>query len=63
MGEGGAVLTNDSRLKRIVESFRDWGRDCFCPPGVDNTCGKRFGWQLGAGQTHLKLIKLNGQKV
>lgn len=47
MGEGGAVLTNDSRLKRIVESFRDWGRDCFCPPGVDNTCGKRFGWQLG----------------
>lgn len=47
MGEGGAVLTNDSRLKKIVESFRDWGRDCWCPPGVDNTCGKRFGWQLG----------------
>jgi len=47
MGEGGAILTNDSRLKRIVESFRDWGRDCFCPPGVDNTCGKRFGWQMG----------------
>ena len=47
MGEGGAVLTNDSRLKKIVESFRDWGRDCWCPPGVDNTCGKRFEWQLG----------------
>ncbi|NJN02934.1 MAG: lipopolysaccharide biosynthesis protein RfbH [Leptolyngbyaceae cyanobacterium SL_1_1] len=47
MGEGGAVLTSDSRLRKIVESFRDWGRDCWCPPGVDNTCGKRFGWQLG----------------
>jgi CDP-6-deoxy-D-xylo-4-hexulose-3-dehydrase len=47
MGEGGAVLTNDSRLKKIVESFRDWGRDCWCAPGVDNTCGKRFDWQLG----------------
>lgn len=47
MGEGGAVLTNDSRLKTIVESFRDWGRDCWCAPGVDNTCNKRFGWQLG----------------
>jgi len=47
MGEGGAVLTNDTRLKKIVESFRDWGRDCWCPPGVDNTCNKRFEWQLG----------------
>lgn len=47
MGEGGAVLTSDSRLKKIVESFRDWGRDCWCPPGVDNSCNKRFGWQLG----------------
>ena len=47
MGEGGGVLTNDSRLKKIVESFRDWGRDCWCPPGVDNTCGKRYEWQLG----------------
>lgn len=47
MGEGGAVLTNDSRLKKIVESFRDWGRDCWCAPGVDNTCNKRYGWQLG----------------
>ncbi|NUN63499.1 lipopolysaccharide biosynthesis protein RfbH [Pseudanabaena biceps] len=47
MGEGGAVLTSDTRLKKIVESFRDWGRDCWCPPGVDNTCGKRYEWQLG----------------
>jgi len=47
MGEGGAVLTNDPRLKRIAESFRDWGRDCFCDPGKDNTCGKRFCWKLG----------------
>ncbi|NEQ31949.1 MAG: lipopolysaccharide biosynthesis protein RfbH [Leptolyngbya sp. SIO4C5] len=47
MGEGGAVLTSDARLRKIVESFRDWGRDCWCPPGVDNTCNKRFGWQLG----------------
>jgi CDP-6-deoxy-D-xylo-4-hexulose-3-dehydrase len=47
MGEGGAVFTNDDFLQRIMESFRDWGRDCFCKPGVDNTCGKRFGWKLG----------------
>jgi CDP-4-dehydro-6-deoxyglucose reductase, E1 len=47
MGEGGAVITNDTRLKKIVESFRDWGRDCWCNPGVDNSCNKRFGWQLG----------------
>lgn len=47
MGEGGAVFTNNDQLKRIVESFRDWGRDCYCAPGKDNTCGKRFGWQLG----------------
>ncbi|MBM4439463.1 MAG: lipopolysaccharide biosynthesis protein RfbH [Candidatus Rokubacteria bacterium] len=47
MGEGGAVLTNDGRLKVILESFRDWGRDCWCPPGQANTCGKRFEWQLG----------------
>jgi CDP-6-deoxy-D-xylo-4-hexulose-3-dehydrase len=47
MGEGGCVLTDDSRLKTLVESFRDWGRDCWCEPGKDNTCGKRFGWQLG----------------
>lgn len=47
MGEGGAVLTNNPRLKKIAESFRDWGRDCWCPPGKDNTCGKRFEWRLG----------------
>jgi CDP-4-dehydro-6-deoxyglucose reductase, E1 len=47
MGEGGAVMTSDSRLKKIAESFRDWGRDCWCPPGKDNTCKKRWGWQFG----------------
>lgn len=47
MGEGGALVTNDTQLKRLIESFRDWGRDCWCEPGCDNTCGKRFGWQLG----------------
>jgi CDP-6-deoxy-D-xylo-4-hexulose-3-dehydrase len=47
MGEGGCVLTGSARLKTLVESFRDWGRDCWCDPGKDNTCGKRFGWQLG----------------
>lgn len=47
MGEGGAVLTSNSQLKKIIESFRDWGRDCWCPPGVDGTCGKRFAWKLG----------------
>ncbi|MFM7128292.1 MAG: lipopolysaccharide biosynthesis protein RfbH, partial [bacterium] len=47
MGEGGAVLTHSPRLKSIVESFRDWGRDCWCPTGVDNTCGKRLAWQIG----------------
>jgi CDP-6-deoxy-D-xylo-4-hexulose-3-dehydrase len=47
MGEGGCVLTNSPRLKKLVESFRDWGRDCWCPPGKDNTCGKRFNWRLG----------------
>jgi CDP-6-deoxy-D-xylo-4-hexulose-3-dehydrase len=48
MGEGGALVTNDALLKSLIESFRDWGRDCWCEPGRDNTCGKRFGWQLGA---------------
>lgn len=47
MGEGGAVFTNNIRLKLAAESFRDWGRDCFCAPGEDNTCKKRFEWQLG----------------
>ena len=46
-GEGGAVLTNDTLLRRIIMSFRDWGRDCWCEPGHDNTCGKRFSWQMG----------------
>jgi CDP-4-dehydro-6-deoxyglucose reductase, E1 len=55
MGEGGAVFTNNVELKKIAESFRDWGRDCYCPPGKDNTCSKRFCWQLGtlpAGYDH-----------
>ncbi|MFZ5882014.1 MAG: lipopolysaccharide biosynthesis protein RfbH [Chloroflexota bacterium] len=55
MGEGGAVLTNQPPLKKLVESFRDWGRDCWCETGQDNTCGKRFDWQLGelpAGYDH-----------
>ncbi len=47
MGEGGAVMSKDGRLKKIAESIRDWGRDCWCEPGVDNTCKKRFDWQLG----------------
>ena len=46
-GEGGAVLINNISLKRIAESFRDWGRDCWCEPGKDNTCGKRFNYTLG----------------
>ena len=46
-GEGGAVLTDKPQLQVLIESFRDWGRDCWCEPGVDNTCGKRFEWQLG----------------
>jgi CDP-6-deoxy-D-xylo-4-hexulose-3-dehydrase len=55
MGEGGCVLTNTPLLKTLAESFRDWGRDCWCDPGKDNTCGKRFDWQLGelpAGYDH-----------
>jgi CDP-6-deoxy-D-xylo-4-hexulose-3-dehydrase len=47
MGEGGAVLTDDPLLKDIIISLRDWGRDCWCEPGCDDTCGKRFGWQMG----------------
>ncbi|MBF0558429.1 MAG: lipopolysaccharide biosynthesis protein RfbH [Nitrospirae bacterium] len=47
MGEGGAVYTDDVQLKRLIESFRDWGRDCWCPSGKDDTCKKRFKWQLG----------------
>lgn len=47
MGEGGAVYMQSNRLKKIAESIRDWGRDCWCPSGKDNTCGKRFNWELG----------------
>lgn len=47
MGEGGALFINDARLTMIAKSFRDWGRDCYCDPGKDNTCGQRFNWQLG----------------
>lgn len=47
-GEGGCVFTNDSLMDRIVGSLRDWGKDCWCPPGIDNTCNKRFDWQLGS---------------
>jgi CDP-4-dehydro-6-deoxyglucose reductase, E1 len=47
MGEGGCVLTNKPAIKKLVESFRDWGRDCWCEPGKDNTCGKRYSQQLG----------------
>lgn len=55
MGEGGAVISKDGRYKKIAESLRDWGRDCWCEPGTDNTCKKRFDWQLGdlpAGYDH-----------
>jgi len=47
MGEGGAILTNNIRLERIIRSFRDWGRDCYCEPGMNNTCGMRFNQQFG----------------
>ena len=47
MGEGGCVLTDNTILKTLVESFRDWGRDCWCDPGKEDTCGNRFGWQIG----------------
>lgn len=47
MGEGGALFTNNNELMQIAQSFRDWGRDCYCPPGCDNTCNRRFWWKLG----------------
>ena len=47
MGEGGAVMTNSNSLRRSIESFRDWGRDCWCKSGHDNTCNKRYDWKLG----------------
>ena len=48
MGEGGCVLTDKPQMAKLIESFRDWGRDCWCAPGKENTCGKRFDWQLGS---------------
>jgi CDP-6-deoxy-D-xylo-4-hexulose-3-dehydrase len=48
MGEGGMVFTKSPKLRKIIESFRDWGRDCYCAPGCENTCGNRFGWKLGS---------------
>lgn len=47
MGEGGCVMTQKKSMRKIIESFRDWGRDCWCAPGKDDTCGRRFDWQLG----------------
>ena len=47
MGEGGAIITNNPLINKSIRSFRDWGRDCWCAPGKDNTCGKRFKWKLG----------------
>ena len=47
MGEGGAILMDKMKIGRICESYRDWGRDCYCKPGKDNTCENRFGWQQG----------------
>ena len=66
MGEGGAVFTNNFRIKRIVESFRDWGRDCYCEPGKENTCNKRFEWQLGKlpfGYDHKYIYSHIGYRV
>ena len=63
MGEGGAVFSNSPKIMKIAESFRDWGRDCFCPPGKDNTCGKRFKWDLGdlpKGYDHKYIYAHNG---
>ena len=66
MGEGGAVFTNDPVLKKAIESFRDWGRDCYCAPGKDNTCGKRFNWKLGSlpeGYDHKYTYSHNGYNL
>jgi len=66
MGEGGAVTTDDPLLKRIVESFRDWGRDCWCPPGRDDTCGQRFDWKFGelpAGYDHKYIYRHIGYNL
>ncbi|MGH9213912.1 MAG: lipopolysaccharide biosynthesis protein RfbH [Acidimicrobiales bacterium] len=66
MGEGGAVLTSRGDLKTIVESLRDWGRDCWCAPGAENTCGRRFGWQAGdlpAGYDHKYIYRRPGYNL
>lgn len=66
MGEGGAVFTNNSTLKVIAESIRDWGRDCYCQPGVDNTCRKRFSWTLGSlpeGYDHKYIYSHSGYNL
>jgi len=66
MGEGGAVFTNHSHLKKIAESYRDWGRDCYCPPGKENTCGKRYEWQKGSlpyGYDHKYIFSHRGYNL
>ena len=66
MGEGGAVFTKSAELRAIAESFRDWGRDCYCAPGKDNTCGQRFCWKLGelpAGYDHKYIYSHTGYNL
>ena len=66
MGEGGALVTNDTQLHRIIGSFRDWGRDCWCDPGKDDTCRKRFEWQLGSlpfGYDHKYIYSHHGYNL
>lgn len=66
MGEGGAVMTDRGILKTLVESFRDWGRDCWCEPGKENTCGRRFDWQIGdlpAGYDHKYIYSHRGYNL
>lgn len=66
MGEGGAVATDNPLLERIIASFRDWGRDCWCPPGCDDTCGRRFDWRLGdlpAGYDHKYIYRHIGYNL
>ena len=65
-GEGGAVITNNPKLKKIMLSIRDWGRDCYCKPGEDNTCKKRYDWQLGglpAGYDHKYIYSYIGYNL
>ena len=63
MGEGGAVYTDSPKLKRIVESFRDWGRDCYCPSGKDNTCGVRFGLRKGSSKFSGRPRRIRHEKM